>query len=135
MDEMTGSLAGAFLVVADSPNARRTLWNTCNAYETAVVRRFGRAVLFEATEFGAFLAFRLQVKHGDSVTVVRTVPVDSQREAFRRAREAAVAFERREHESTPYPKFASGTDHPMPEEMRSCELPIPADNAETAETR
>ncbi len=114
---------GAFLVVADSPDARRTLWNTCNAYEAAVVRRFGRAVVFEATELGAFLAFRLRVKHGDAVHLARVAPIDEQRGAFGRAREAAVAFEGREHESTPYPKFASGTEYPMPEEMRDRELP------------
>ncbi|MFW5973958.1 MAG: hypothetical protein ACOCPZ_01080 [Natrialbaceae archaeon] len=121
---MRGIPAGAFLTVADEESARRTLRNTCNAYEDAVVHRFGGAAAFEPTEFGAFLAFRLREKHGDAVRVVRTVPVDPQREPFRRAHEAAVAFERREHESTPYPKFASGTDHPQPEEMRDRDLPV-----------
>lgn len=108
----------AFLVIADTPGARQTLRNVCNAHEETVSRRFGRAVLLEATEFGAFLAFRLRVKHGESVQVRRVQPVDVDRPDYRRAYEAAVAFEERENEHTPYPKFAAGTDHPMPPEMR-----------------
>ena len=33
-------------------------------------------------------------------------------------RAAARAYENREHDATPYSKFATGTDHPAPEEMR-----------------
>lgn len=110
---------GAFLVVADSPKARETLRNVCNAYEEAIVRRFGRAVVIEATEFGAFLAFRLREKHGVDVRVRRVRPIETDRPVYRRARAAAAAFEARENESTPYPKFAAGTDYPSPEEMRA----------------
>lgn len=125
----------AFLVVADSPSARQTLRNTCTAYDDVVVDRFGRAVLFDRTELGAFLAFRLAIKHGDDVTVVRTETVDEEAPDYRRAYEAAVAFENRSHVSTPYPKFAAGTEHPSPEEMRERDLspaerPIPPSTSE-----
>ncbi len=119
---MSHGLEGTFLVVADTPEARQTLRNICNAYERAVARRFGRAVLFEGTELGAFLAFRLQIKHGTAVSIQRTVTVDESRDRYRRAYEAAAAFEARDHESTPYPKFATGTDHPMPAEMDEREV-------------
>lgn len=119
---MWGELDEAILVVADSPEVRQTLRNACNTYEKAVIRRFGRAVLFEATELGAFLAFRLEQKYGDAVHVLRTASVDGRRDEYRRAHEAAIAFENRDHESTPYPKFATGTDHPMPEEMHERKL-------------
>ncbi|WP_254766093.1 hypothetical protein [Salinilacihabitans rarus] len=124
---MKDRLDGAFLVVADSPKARETLRNVCNAYEEAIVRRFGRAVVVEATEFGAFLAFRLREKHGGSVRLRRVRPVEADRPDYRRARDAAAAFEARENESTPYPKFAAGTDYPSPEEMRDRPLGRPKD--------
>lgn len=112
----------ALLVVADTPGARQTLRNICNAHAETVRRRFGRAVVLEATEFGAFLAFRLRVKHGESVQLNRVGPIDVDRPGYRRAYEAAVAFEGRENEHTPYPKFAAGTAHPRPPEMRDRDL-------------
>lgn len=115
MDEVS---PGAFLVVADSPKARETVRNVCKTHEDTVVRRFGRAILLEPTEFGAFLAFWLRQKHGDAVTVRATRPVDERRRRYRRASDAALAFANREHERTPYPKFAAGTEHPRPAEMR-----------------
>lgn len=114
---MEGFPEQAFFVVADSPDASQTLRNICNAYEEAVVRRFGRAVLFEPTELGAFLAFRLRSKHGDEVHIGRAGQLREERLAYRRALEAARAFERRESVSTPYPKFAAGTEFPLPDAM------------------
>lgn len=114
MDEVS---PGAFLVIADSPKARETVRNVCNTHEDTVVRRFGRAVLLEPTEFGAFLAFWLRQKHGDTVRVRTTRPVAEGRQRYRRASDAALAFANREHERTPYPKFAVGTEHPQPVEM------------------
>jgi hypothetical protein len=37
-------------------------------------------------------------------------------------RDAAAAYESRESRSTPYTKFAVGTDHPAPAAMRGEEL-------------
>lgn len=112
----------AFLVIADSPKARETLRNVCNAYEEAIGRRFGRAVVIEATEFGAFLAFRLRAKYGDDVRVRRIRPFEEGRSVYRRPHDAARAFEERDDENTPYPKFAAGTEHPSPAEMRERSL-------------
>lgn len=110
------------LVVTYSRAARQTLRNVCNAHEDSVVQRFGRAALLEPTEFGAFLALRLRAKHGGAVQVERTRPLN-EFEAVRPAvREAATAYERRDRESTPYPAFAAGTDHPDPATMRRSEL-------------
>ena len=107
-----------FLVVADSPKARETVKNVCKNHEETVIRRFGRAVVFAPTEFGAFLAFWLRAKHGKPVQVARTSPVDDRHQRYHRARRAAHSFVDREHDRTPYPKFASGTDHPTPDVMR-----------------
>ena len=109
------------LVITHSQPARQTLRNVCNAHEESVVRRFGRAALLEATEFGAFLALRLRAKH-DDVQVERTAPFNEFRDVPETVRAAATAYEDREHASTPYARFATGTDHPTPDEMRDVEL-------------
>lgn len=110
------------LVVTYSRGARRTLRNTCSAHEDCVVRRFGRAALFEETEFTAFLAVRLRAEHGADVQVERTHPFNEFREVPDAVREAAVAYADRDHPSTPYAKFAAGSDHPDPEAMKDAEL-------------
>jgi hypothetical protein len=110
------------LVVTYSKSARQALRNTCRAHEDAVVRRFGRAALFEATEFGAFLALRLREAHGGDVQVERTRPLNEFREVPEPVREAATAYADREQPSTPYEKFAAGTDHPDPDAMRDTDL-------------
>ena len=110
------------LVVTYSRAARGTLRNVCRAHEGSVVRRFGRAALFEATELGAFLALRLRAKHGADVQVERTRPLNEFAEVPERVRSAATAYEDRDAASTPYAKFASGTDHPSPAAMRDSEL-------------
>jgi len=115
---MRADLESTILVVADVPGARHTLRNACESYPEAVRWRFGRVALFKGTELGAFLAYRLREKHGEDVAVARTAPLGDGSPACRRAKEAARAFENREHASTPYPKFATGTDYPRPEEMR-----------------
>lgn len=110
------------LVVTYSSAARQTLRNVCSAHGETVVRRFGRAALFEATEFGAFLALRLRGKHGPDVQVERTRPFNEFAAVPEAVRTAADAYERRESASTPYAKFAVGTDHPDPATMRDREL-------------
>lgn len=114
------------LVVTYSRAARQTLRNACNAHEDAVVRRFGRAALLEATEFGAFLALRLLARHGPDVQVERTAPFVPGRDVPGRVRDAATAYVDRAHENTPYAKFAAGSDHPSPDAMRDSELQSPA---------
>jgi len=86
------------------------------------VRRFGRAALLEATEFGAFLAVRLREKHGQDVQLERTRPLNEYADVPGRVREAAAAYEDRASRSTPYAKFAVGTDYPSPDELRECAL-------------
>ncbi|MFB6161438.1 MAG: hypothetical protein ABEJ61_09725 [Haloferacaceae archaeon] len=110
------------LVVTYSREARTTLRNACANHEGTVVRRFGRAALFESTEFGAFLALRLRAKHGGDVQVERTEPFNEYADAPDEVREAAAAYEERANASTPYGKFAAGTDHPSPAAMRDAEL-------------
>ncbi|WP_101295737.1 DUF7855 family protein [Halegenticoccus soli] len=110
------------LVVTYSRAARQTLRNVCRSHDETVVRRFGRAALFEGTEFGAFLALRLREKHGGDVQIERTTPLNEFETVPERVREAAAAYEAREHPSTPYAKFAAGTDHPGPERLRRREL-------------
>lgn len=110
------------LVVTYSQSARQNLRNTCRAHEDVVVRRFGRAALFEASEFGAFLALRLRETHGGDVQIERTRPLNEFREVPESVREAATAYADREHATTPYEKFAAGTDHPDPDAMRDSEL-------------
>nr|WP_303647466.1 hypothetical protein [Haloarchaeobius sp. HME9146] len=111
-----------FLVITYSKAARQALRNVCNRHEDVVVRRFGRAALFEATEFGAFCALRLRATGEGDVQVERTEPLNEFESRFERARRAAAAFEARESPYTPYAKFAAGTDHPAPEAMRDREL-------------
>lgn len=109
------------LVITYSRAARRTLRNVCRAHEDAVVRRFGRAALFEETAFGAFQALRLREKYGLDVQVERTDPFVAS-DVPASVREAAAAYEARESPSLPYRQFAAGTDHPSPEALRRREL-------------
>jgi hypothetical protein len=110
------------LVVTYSRAARTSLRNVCRSHEETVVRRFGRAALLDATELGAFLALRLREKHPEDVQVERTRPFNEFAEVPEGVREAAAAYEDRAKPSTPYAKFAVGTDHPSPEELRGREL-------------
>lgn len=110
------------LVVTYSVGARQTLRNVCRSHDDVVVRRFGRAALLEATEFGAFLALRLREKHAGDVQVERTEPFNEFEDVDERVRRAARAYERREQQCTPYAKFAAGTGHPSPEELRRREV-------------
>jgi hypothetical protein len=110
------------LVVTYSKAARQSLRNVCNGDDGAVVQRFGRAALLEPTRLGAFLALRLRAKHGGAVQVERTEPFNEFRDVPDGVRRAAVAYEDREHASTPYRAFAAGTDHPDPEAMAGTEL-------------
>lgn len=110
------------LVATYSREARTSLRNACRAHEETVVRRFGRAALLCETEFGAFLALRLREKHGADVQVERTAPLNEFSDVPARVRDAAVAYESRAHPSTPYARFAVGTDHPSPRAMRERSL-------------
>jgi hypothetical protein len=110
------------LVVTYSTAARQTLRNACSANEETVVRRFGRAALLAETELGAFLACRLRAKHSGDVQVERTAPFNEFEAVPERVRAAARAYEDREAASTPYARFAVGTDHPSPGELRGEEL-------------
>lgn len=106
------------LVVTYSADARQTLRNVCNAHDESVVRRFGRAVLFEETQFGAFLALRLRAKHGHDVQIERTEPFNEFAAVPEEVRTAARAYEDRDTPTTPYRVFAAGTDHPDPDRLR-----------------
>jgi len=108
------------LVIAYSRAARQTLRNACEAHPETVRRRFGRAVLLEETEFGAFLGLRLRAEY--EVQVERTAPLNEYADVPERVREAAEAYADRETASTPYAKFASGEEYPDPEELRNAEL-------------
>lgn len=110
------------LVVTYSREARTTLRNVRRAHEPTVVRNLGRAALFEETELGAFLALRLRSKHGDDVQIERTRPFNEFAAVRDEVRAAAAAYEDREAPSTPYAKFAAGTDHPDPDAMRDTDL-------------
>lgn len=110
------------LVVTYSRGARTTLRNVCRSHESTVIRRFGRAALLAETELGAFLALRLRAKHGDDVQIERTRPLNEFTAVPTAVREAAAAYEDRETPSTPYAKFAAGTDHPDPAAMRGTDL-------------
>lgn len=109
------------LVVTYTRAARRDLRNVCRAHEDAVVRQFGRAALFSATEFGAFQALRLREKHGLDVQVERVRPFEPE-DVPDRVREAARAYEARETASIPYRQFASGRDLPGADQLRGEEL-------------
>lgn len=110
------------LVVTYSRAARRTLRNACRTHEDTVVRSFGRAALFEDTEFGAFLALRLRAAHGGDVQIERTEPLNEFETVPESVREAVAAYADRDHASTPYAKFAVDTAHPSPESMKEREL-------------
>lgn len=110
------------LVVTYSKAARGTLRNVCRTHDETVVRRFGRAALFDETEFGAFLALRLREKHGGDVQIERTEPLNEFAAVDADVRDAAEAYENRETPSTPYDKFAAGTDHPDPATLRNRDL-------------
>lgn len=110
------------LIITYSNGARQTLRNICTTHEECVVRRFGRAALLQQTELGAFLALRLYEKHGADVQLERTEPLNEFRDVPDAVREAAKAYENRERPSTPYDKFAVGTDHPEPDSMRNADL-------------
>ncbi|MFC7135988.1 hypothetical protein [Halobaculum litoreum] len=110
------------LVATYSRGARTTLRNVCRSHEETVVRRFGRAALLAETELGAFLACRLRAKHGADVQVERTEPFNEYAAVRSAVREAAAAYEDRDARSTPYTKFAAGTDHPDPATMSGTEL-------------
>jgi hypothetical protein len=110
------------LVVTYSREARTSLRNACRSHEATVVRRFGRATLFEETCLGAFLALRLREKHGADVQVERTAPLNEYADVPADVRAAAAAYEARDAPSTPYGKFASGTEHPSPAALRDREL-------------
>jgi hypothetical protein len=111
------------LVVTYSRAARQALRNACRAHEDAVVRRFGRAALLEATAFGAFLGLRLRERYGSDVQVERTTPLNEFEEDLESVHAAAVAYEDRESPSTPYGKFAAGREGlPSKSAMREQEL-------------
>ncbi|AEN07048.1 hypothetical protein [Halolamina sp.] len=110
------------LMVTYSRAARNSLRNVCRSHESTVVRRFGRAALLAETELGAFLGLRLREKHGADVQLERTEPLNEFDTVPETVREAAAAYESREQPSTPYTKFATGTDHPSPAAMRDREL-------------
>ena len=109
------------LVVTYSKAARASLRNARRTHEAAVVRRFGRAVLFEETELGAFLAIRLQEKHPGDVTIERTGPLDPT-DVPDRVAEAARSYENRSNPNVSYAAFAAGSDHPSIETMRDRRL-------------
>lgn len=110
------------LIVSYSREARRSLRNVCRSHDEAVVGRFGRAALLEATEFGAFLALRLREKHSSAVQVERTRPFNEFEDLDEEVRAAAAAYENREEPATPYAKFAAGRDLPSKEQMRGRDL-------------
>lgn len=110
------------LIVTYSSGARDSLRNVCRTHEESIVRRFGRAALFEETEHGAFLALRLREKHPDDVQVERTEPFNEFSDVPKGIRDAARAYENRESPSTAYAKFAVNGPHPSPAELKGREL-------------
>lgn len=110
------------LVVTYSETARTALRNVCRGHDDHVVRRFGRAALLEATAYGAFLALRLREAHGGDVQIERTEPFNEFDAVDAEVREAASAYANRDAKSTPYAAFASGTEHPDPDELKAREL-------------
>ena len=109
------------LVVTYSKAARGSLRNVCRTHEEAVVRRFGRAVLFEATELGAFLALRLREKHPGDVAIERTEPLDPT-DVPDRVQRAASAYEGRSNPNTSYAAFEAGSEHPSVDAMENSQL-------------
>jgi len=122
------------LVVTYSREARASLRNVCRAHEGTVVRRFGRAALLEATAFGAFQALRLREKHGGDVQVERTRPFNEFAAVDRDVRAAAAAYEDRDRPATPYERFAAGTDHPDPDDLRGRDLDRPTGSGRPGST-
>lgn len=110
------------LVVTYSQDARTSLRNICRTHKESVVRRFGRAVLFDETHYAVFLALRLREKHPDDVQLERTEPFNEFRDAPDAVREAAMAYAHRSDPNTPYPKFAAGTSHPSPAALKDRKL-------------
>ncbi len=110
------------LVVTYSTDARQTLRNICQHHEETVIRRFGRAALFDATQLGAFLALRLRERHGPAVQIERTEPFNEFSMVPAAVRDAVHAYEQEAHPNTPYRKFAAGTEHPLPEELADREV-------------
>ena len=110
------------LVVTYSQAARTSLRNVCRTHGSTVVRRFGRAALFEETEHGAFLALRLREKHPGDVQLERTEPLNEFRSVPAAVRDAAAAYEDRTNDTTTYAKFATGEPHPDPAELKQREL-------------
>nr|WP_243837927.1 hypothetical protein [Halobacterium sp. R2-5] len=110
------------MVATYSRAARQSLRNVCSTHEDCVVRRFGRAALLAETELAAFHALRLREKHGGDVQVERTEALNEFSDVPESVRGAAAAYESRDAASTPYAKFAAGTDHPDPESMADEEL-------------
>lgn len=110
------------LVIAYTSAARQKLRNTERAYPEVVRRRFGRVGLFRETELGAFLALRLRERYGADVQLARTEPLNEFDDVPESVREAAQAYANRDTPATPYPKFASGTEHPSVERLREQEL-------------
>lgn len=86
------------------------------------MRRFGRAVLLEATELGALLALRLKERHGSAVQIERTRPFNEYESVPEAVRTAAREYETSATKHTPYATFAAGTDHPSPTELAGREL-------------
>lgn len=109
------------LVVTYSRAARTSLRNVRRAHEDCVVRWFGRAALFEATERGAFLALRLREKHPGEVGIERTEPFN-EFELRDVVREAVADYAANAHPNTPYDRFAAGTDHPSLDELADRDL-------------
>lgn len=110
------------LVVTYSKAARTSLRNVCRTHGASVVRRLGRAALFEETEHGAFLALRLREKHPEDVQLERTEPFNEFRDVPDTVREAARAYENRTNATTSYAKFAVGSPHPEPTALKRREL-------------
>jgi len=110
------------LVITYSTAARQALRNLCNAHEESVVRRFGRAALLADTEFAGFQAVRLREQFGAAVQVERTRPFNEFETLREPVREAARAYADRETPALPYAKFAAGTDHPAPADLKESEL-------------
>lgn len=110
------------LVVTYSRSARTSLRNVCRTHADTVIRRFGRAALFDDSQHGAFLALRLAEKHGPDVHVELTRPLNEFADVPAAVRTAARAYEGRDSPSTPYHAFARGTDHPSPSALRETRL-------------
>jgi len=110
------------LVVTYSQAARTSLRNVCRTHDETVIRRFGRAALFEGTEHGAFLALRLREKHPESVQLERTEPFNEFRDVPEEIRTAVQAYENRENENIAYAKFAVDSPHPRAAELKRREL-------------